>query len=254
MNVTQNQQVFKLAILADIHGNSQALKNVLADIDRRGITNIVNLGDSLYGPLEPAAAADILIGRNIPSICGNEDRILIEETIAVEHSPSLKFTKSQLNREHLEWLKQLPNYKIVFNDFFMFHGTPSDDTEYLLHTICNGQIKMKNHNDIISAVDGIEQKYILCGHDHTPNIYKLEDGRIIINPGSVGCPAYYDDTDPVHSVETSNPFAQYSVFTKTADEVSIENVSVTYDWERAAELAVKNGRKDWFNYLKYGRV
>lgn len=37
----------KLAVIADIHGNSFALKAVLDDIDLRGITTILNLGDSL---------------------------------------------------------------------------------------------------------------------------------------------------------------------------------------------------------------
>ncbi|MBL8561144.1 MAG: metallophosphoesterase family protein, partial [Gemmobacter sp.] len=41
----------RFAAIADIHGNADALAAVLADIDAQGITEIVNLGDLLSGPL-----------------------------------------------------------------------------------------------------------------------------------------------------------------------------------------------------------
>ena len=39
------------AVLSDIHGNRWVLEAVLDDIRRRGIRDLVNLGDCLYGPL-----------------------------------------------------------------------------------------------------------------------------------------------------------------------------------------------------------
>ncbi|KAA0760545.1 metallophosphoesterase [Bacillus sp. SH5-2] len=42
----------KIAIISDVHGNSHALKSVLKDIARRKAEMIINLGDSVYGPLE----------------------------------------------------------------------------------------------------------------------------------------------------------------------------------------------------------
>ncbi len=65
-----------LAVIADIHGNRWALEAVLQDIDQRGIEQIVNLGDHLTGPLDPAGTADLLIERTMLSICGNDDRVL----------------------------------------------------------------------------------------------------------------------------------------------------------------------------------
>ncbi|WP_369593419.1 metallophosphoesterase family protein [Lysinibacillus pakistanensis] len=43
----------KIAVLSDIHGNKEALKTVLDDIQQRNIDSIYNLGDTLYGPLFP---------------------------------------------------------------------------------------------------------------------------------------------------------------------------------------------------------
>src|SRR5690348_4802680 len=65
-----------LAVIADIHGNRWALEAILQDIDRRGIQQIVNLGDHLIGPLDPAGTADLLLTRKMVSVCGNDDRDL----------------------------------------------------------------------------------------------------------------------------------------------------------------------------------
>ena len=55
----------KIAFLSDIHGNSWALKAVLNDIKQRGITEIYDLGDSLYGPLDPKGTFHLLLDWNI---------------------------------------------------------------------------------------------------------------------------------------------------------------------------------------------
>ena len=43
----------KIAIISDVHGNSHALQAVLKDLERRKVEMIINLGDSVYGPLDP---------------------------------------------------------------------------------------------------------------------------------------------------------------------------------------------------------
>ena len=49
----------KIAILSDIHGNLPALEAVLAEIDREGVDQIINVGDTLGGPLKSAHTAEI---------------------------------------------------------------------------------------------------------------------------------------------------------------------------------------------------
>jgi predicted phosphodiesterase len=45
----------RLAAIADVHGNLLALEAVLADIAAFGISEVVNLGDHVSGPLEALA-------------------------------------------------------------------------------------------------------------------------------------------------------------------------------------------------------
>jgi len=63
----------KIAAISDIHGNLFALDAVLADIDRRDVDLIVNLGDILSGPLLPRETADRLMALDLPTIRGQAD-------------------------------------------------------------------------------------------------------------------------------------------------------------------------------------
>src|ERR1043166_3015854 len=67
------------AIISDIHSNLEALKTVLADIDRRGINRIFCLGDVIgYGP-DPAACLDLVAERVEFCLCGNHDHAVLYE-------------------------------------------------------------------------------------------------------------------------------------------------------------------------------
>ena len=121
--------------MSDIHGNRWALEAVLEDIRRRGICAMVNLGDCLYGPLDPAGTARILLELGMPTVRGNEDRILLDEAFRHPGSPSLPFVQALLLPEHLRWLRELPLTAVVHEDFLLCHGTPGRDDEYLVREV-----------------------------------------------------------------------------------------------------------------------
>ncbi|WP_036640138.1 metallophosphoesterase family protein, partial [Paenibacillus durus] len=61
-----------IAVISDIHSNAPALEAVLQDIDRSGADLIVNLGDSLFGPVDPLGTARLLRQRDdIVNTMGN---------------------------------------------------------------------------------------------------------------------------------------------------------------------------------------
>lgn len=53
----------RIAVVSDIHGNLRALQAVAADIERRKVDEVVNLGDILSGPLMVTETADFLTAR-----------------------------------------------------------------------------------------------------------------------------------------------------------------------------------------------
>ena len=72
--------MMRVAVISDVHGNRWALEATLQEIEARGIERIVNLGDCVYGPLDPGRTADMLMSRAIATVRGNEDRLVVEES------------------------------------------------------------------------------------------------------------------------------------------------------------------------------
>lgn len=242
----------QIAVISDVHGNRWALEAVLADINHRGIRNIVNLGDCFYGPLDPAGTAQILIPLNIPTVRGNEDRIIVEPPGASEDSPTLSYVKKCLKPAQLVWLNSLNLTTVVHEDFLLCHGSPGKDDEYLLVNVLAGEVSFRPADELMVKLSSVKQQVVLCGHDHVPRIVYLPGGKLIVNPGSVGLPAYTDDTPYWHAMETYTPYARYSIILGTDRGWQVENIAVPYDWEAAARMAKKNNRPDWAEWLRTG--
>jgi predicted phosphodiesterase len=68
----------RLAIVSDIHGNFKALEAVVQDIERRSVDAVINLGDSLSGPLMPKETAQFLMAQNWTHLAGNHERQILE--------------------------------------------------------------------------------------------------------------------------------------------------------------------------------
>lgn len=49
-----------IAVISDIHSNRLALEAVLQDISERQVDIVVNLGDSLFGPVDPLGTAQAI--------------------------------------------------------------------------------------------------------------------------------------------------------------------------------------------------
>jgi len=244
----------RIAILSDIHGNLAALDAVLADIARRSADMTVNLGDILSGPLQPAETADRLMDLNLPTIRGNHERQLLTQTPDCMGA-SDAFTYARLTPRHLDWMRHLPETLRLTEEVFLCHGTPGSDVEYFLETVEPAGARAATDSEVETRAQGITAAVILCGHTHIPRARRLGDGRLVVNPGSVGLPAYEDDRPHPHKMETGSPHARYAIIERGQDSVwSAELLSVAYDWDTAARLAAGRGREDWAVALRTGRM
>ncbi len=244
----------RIAAISDIHGNSWALEAVLEDIRNRGIDRIVNLGDCLYGPLDPAGTADLLLDLDAPTVSGNEDRIIFDPPGGPHESRTLEYVRNALSDAHLDWLRSLPPTLAASDEFLMFHGTPDRDDEYLLQKVDGSGVVALSPEALQSTLGPTNQFVVLCGHDHTPGAVTLPDGRLVVNPGSVGLQAYTDDSPYPHVIATGSPEARYAVLERSDSGWSVEHIVVAYDHRPAADLALKNGRPDWAAWLATGRA
>jgi predicted phosphodiesterase len=243
----------RFAVIADVHGNRWALEAVLEDIAWRDVRRIVNVGDHLFGPLDPAGTARLLMRLNLPSVGGNQDRELIDDSPA-EPGSTKERNRAALTPHHREWLASLPFKKELPGGVLMFHGTPSHDDMYLLETVNpDGTVSPASAIEVAERLGTTQAPLLLCGHTHIPRLAEFH-GCTIVNPGSVGLQAYADDSPVTHVMENNSPHARYAIVEKQTTHWRVDHIAIGYDVESAAAEAERNARPDWAWRLRTGRA
>lgn len=233
-------------VIADIHGNAWALEAVIADARRRGVSEFVDLGDVLHGPLAPRKTFELLRQINlVAQVRGNQDRVLIDGP----GDPTLDWVRKDLGDEPLTWLAGLKPLA-THEDWLLCHGSPSSDTEYLLEDVSMGFARVRSEQEIERLLGKTQARRVLCGHTHVQRLVRLTSGQTIVNPGSVGFPAYDHDVPIQHVMESFSPHARYGII----DGSTISFLNVEYDWNAAARKASELGREDWARGISTGRM
>lgn len=210
----------KIAIISDIHGNYEALKNVLGYIDNLQINEIFCLGDVVGYYSQVNECCDELRKRNVKCVMGNHDWYMISDSFCPRSksvNDCLKYQRKIITRENKEWIKSFP---LIRNEYglSMVHGSwnnPIDD--YLQPT----EEYFKN----------LTGNYFASGHCHIQRLEKYTD-EIYCNPGSVGQP------------RDNNNKAAFAIF----NGKNFELQRVEYDIKKVGELMEKAG----FNGYYYG--
>lgn len=242
----------RIAVLADIHGNVRALRAVMEDLKEVAPDTVVNLGDCLSGPLEAAETADVLISLAWQTIRGNHDRQLLDGP-ADKMGQSDQAALSELKNHHKAWLANLEPTATV-EDVLLCHGTPDNDLVYLTETVApDGRVRVATRGEASQRLRGANAPVVMCAHSHVPRLIGLDDARVVVNPGSVGLPAY-TDAEPEHSMENGAPHARYAVLErrKVGEPWKVSFRVVAYDWDAAAARAAEKGREDWARWIRTG--
>jgi putative phosphoesterase len=241
----------RIAIVTDVHGNLPALEAVVADIKKRGTDLIVNLGDSLSGPLLPLETAQYLMSVGWLCLAGNHERQVLNQS-AEQRNASDGYAHSQLREVELEWLRTQEPTCQLSEDIFLCHGTPTSDSHYFLETAIEGGTRPASGAEIEYRLAGVGANVVACGHTHIARAIRSRSGQLLCNPGSVGLPAY-DDIHPIeHIVETGSPDARYAIIEKSNGTWRAALFAVPYDFETVARLAEKRGRPEWAYALRTG--
>ncbi|MGY3619655.1 diadenosine tetraphosphatase ApaH/serine/threonine PP2A family protein phosphatase [Bradyrhizobium sp. USDA 10063] len=244
----------RFAAIADVHGNYLALEAVVADIRAQEITEIVNLGDMASGPLDARRTMDALMALGAVHVLGNHDRYLIDrppEKMGSWDRPA----HAQLDQSHLDWLRAVPPTCVFRDQVFLCHAMPVDDEVYWLETVQpDGTVRMASLEAIERAASGITQSLILCGHSHLARAVRLRDGRLIVNPGSVGSPGYRDVHPYKHVVEAGTPDARYAILELADGAWRVTFRHVPYDHDAMAALARENGQPELASALATGWI
>jgi predicted phosphodiesterase len=244
----------RFAAIADVHGNYLALEAVLADIRAQGISEIVNLGDMASGPLDARRTMDALIALDAVHVLGNHDRWLIDrpvEKMGAWDRPA----HAQLDAQHFDWLRTVPATRVYRDQVFLCHATPKDDNVYWLDAVTpEGAVTIAPLDAIEKEAAGIAQKLILCGHTHVARAVRLRDGRLVVNPGSVGSPGFSYNVPYGHRIEAGTPDGRYAILELTPAGWSVTFRHVPYDNAAMAALARRNGDTEFAAALATGWV
>ncbi len=242
----------KIGIIADIHGNRDALVAVLAALDRQGVDAIVNLGDLLAGPLDARGTADILQDRAFLTVRGNHDRVMGLK-VAAETTAADRIANAAISDAERAWLAGLPPTALFEGEVFLCHGSPSDDLSYWIDRVTPEGAFVANRPEAVARMaEGLAFPVLLCGHTHFPRMIRLRDGRMVLNPGSVGLPGYEWDEPALHRVEAGAPDACFAVIERRNGLWSAALMREPYDPAPMAALARRNGLDHWATVLQSG--
>jgi len=250
----------RLAIVSDIHGNLPALEAVFAEIARAGVDAVLNLGDIVSGPLWPRETARWLMAKAWPTMRGNHERQVLHDP-RERMGASDAFAADALGEAERTWLAGLPTQLAAAGgEVQACHGTPHSDLHYLLETVTpdfgqHGSLGLRAASaaEIDERLAGVRPPVLLCGHSHVPRVVQA-GATLIVNPGSVGLPAYDDHHPFPHSVETGSPHARWALLARESGVWRAELRATHYDHALSAARAEQAGRFDWADALRSGRV
>ncbi len=163
-------------IMSDIHGNYEALSEVMKKADEMGVSDIYCLGDIVGYYCQVNECCDELRKRKVKCVLGNHDWYMVSGT-KCERSRSvndcLAYQRKMIRKDHLDWLASLPVIRYE-KGISMVHGgwlNPIDEYMDLKETY----------------FEEIEGNVFASGHSHVQQVKRFQE-KLYCNPGSVGQP------------------------------------------------------------------
>ena len=227
----------RYGIIADIHGNLEALETVIAACRQEGIQDFLCLGDLVGYGANPKECLKMIQYLKAICIAGNHDWAVLGKIDVAYFNPVAKaaiaWTRQQLSQQDLNFLKSLD---LIFknDDMILVHGTLDHPEEfhYLL-----------DMSDILNTFSLIDRPLCFLAHTHVPGIFvkhkeKFYDARnlkitlspqeqCVVNVGSVGQP------------RDGSPLAAYCIYDTDARKVEIKRIA--YDIETAQKKILVAG-------------
>ena len=204
----------KIAIISDIHGNLEALKTTLEDIQKRKIDKIFCLGDTIMKGHHSEECVKLVRENCDVVIRGNCDTVFDDVvTESIHNIPvevlqqRIDYCKEVISEESKEYLRNLPFcYEFYMSGSLirMFHAHPSD----ISGVIINEDSYEKKYEMIKPTENTVSNKVadiVIFGHLHAPFMNKMYN-KTLINVGSVGNSfnVVRDDEKDSSVLETTN--------------------------------------------------
>ena len=230
----------RIAILSDIHGDTTALKAVIADARALGATEYWLLGDILL----PGPGRDDLFELldAIPitaAVRGNWDDCVLEaldgeygleDPQEIQLLRLTQYLMEGLDPKRIDWLRSLPlveKKEINGIRFSLTHNLPEKNY--------GGDLRPANVTENFDQLLDDQTDMAIYGHVHKQLLRYGNQGQQILNPGTIGMP--YFDWEPIQ-----NHRAQYALIDVEEDGVTnLQFRKVAYDYEGELQDAKDKG-------------
>jgi len=187
-------------VIADIHGNREALAAALEVLGRRGVERLACLGDIVGYNADPDECVEAVRARCAAIIAGNHDLIGIGRLdfsrCSNKAAYSLKRTRRTLASPSAEFLATLPATHVLEGSVVLVHGGVRDVQQYM-----TTPAHIRQNAQLLRA-DFPGARVCFFGHSHEQKVYEVDgdhvrelpaeekvflDRRLLyfINPGSV---------------------------------------------------------------------
>ncbi len=239
----------KIAVIADVHSNLQALERVIKEVEKHSLDEIWFLGDAIGYGGNPNEVCNIIKKKCSVIIAGNHENAICRkrsiENFNYTAQGAVIRTQKLLSWKNTKWLCSLANNSQVKNTMLV-HGALSDEDKY----ITNHYSAKQEH--VLMEEQNIQ--ILLCGHSHlaffsdendfiqtdTERTFIFSKGKMVINPGSIGQP------------RDRNPDASFILLDYKAKQIYFKRVA--YDIKSAQQAIIKHGLSECLaDRLAYGR-
>jgi len=231
-----------IALLADIHGNREALTACLADAERAGADRYVFLGDLVGYGADPAWVIDLaadMVEAGAVAVLGNHDAAVLNpsETMNAVASAAIAWTRTRLNEAQRSFLARLPLTVDEEARLFVHASASAPDT----------WIYVLSSREAFQSFRATHHRLTFCGHTHFPALFNESvrtlpqhhvpaDGKPI---PLLGQRRWLAVLGAVGQPRDNNPAACYGLFDDVGNRLTY--VRVPYDVELAARKIRKAG-------------
>ncbi len=249
----------KLALLADIHANIQALDVCIEHARAQGAQQFAVLGDLVGYGADPVAVVQRIQALHADGalvIKGNHDAMVANPpaSVASVGESTAQWTRDQLGDSERYFLQQLPLQQ-SFGNFLLVHGSADDPQRWRYVT---------DERSAAASLDACAQmpeiRYVFVGHVHLQTLYYRGSGtglmRFTPTAGvAVPVPRHRHWLATIGSVgqpRDGNPQAMYAIFDTERLQLTFHRVS--YDYPAAAAAIRRAGLPTFFaDRLEKGR-
>jgi len=159
----------KLALVADLHANREAVGAVLAHAATQGAERYVFLGDYVGYGADPAWVVDRLrehVAAGAVAVIGNHDAAVVQgpqPSMVADARAVVEWTRSRLDRDQLAFLAKLPLTETLGDALFVHaNAWAPGEWAYLV-----------GRGEAMRSLLATDRRFTFCGHIHVPMLYHL---------------------------------------------------------------------------------